>query len=486
MIQFADVVADVLAAETEDFSQRDPGTFFASHVGFCLRHLYLSKLGLTVQAERRGQYKVSRLIQSYLEDCVSDRHPRLEVGASVQFSDGPLQFVGRCNLFDADAGIAYALKTRNGWYKFTPPIQRHLDQLHIYMQGLGVERGQLVYVSNNDIDDLCVWPATDTETDYVTFNQERFESLVTKAQQIRDAIVKQGIATEPAEIPFQRCGCYFCENEQLSFPTTTGEPRQQTAAGSTTTTTTQTQNSRNTSQSSSGGSTDHDSAIHPSEVDDRDSMPRLTPDTSPTLHTDEMHVPVELRELQLWVVWDGRSKIALAPWQEGTMYPCEWANSKPVNPRRPFQKARMVTELPVHAIHQAWPFPNENDLPSAVLPAILLPHDPPAPPVTVVDLDDVRDPDTGHVSAEAKQIVDLLNGYAELSASGTGLHVYGRGALPDNAGPFHASLADRGTIEIYDRSRFIASTWRHVTDTPRNRIPNVQNEITALVTRYTT
>lgn len=41
------------------------------------------------------------------------------------------------------------------------------------------------------------------------------------------------------------------------------------------------------------------------------------------LEADGRHIPQGLRDLELWVLWDGRSKVALAPWQEDTMYPCE-------------------------------------------------------------------------------------------------------------------------------------------------------------------
>jgi hypothetical protein len=168
----------------------------------------------------------------------------------------------------------------------------------------------------------------------------------------------------------------------------------------------------------------------------------------------------------VWVVWDGRSKVALAPWQEGTMYPCEWAASKDVDPRRSFGKAQMVAELPMDTIHDSWPFPDGDDLPERMRPAVLLPHDPPTPPVTFVDLDDVRDPETGAVPSEAASIVEALGGYAELSASGTGVHVYVRGRLPEGLGAFMAPLANRGTIESYDHSRFTGGSWQHIQDTP--------------------
>ena len=85
---------------------------------------------------------------------------------------------------------------------------------------------------------------------------------------------------------------------------------------------------------------------------------------------------------------------------------------------------------------------------------------------------------------EAANIVEMLGGYAELSASGTGVHVYVRGRLPKGVGAFMAPLADRGTIEIYDHSRFTGETWRHITGTPTDTVPAAQNVITDLVAQY--
>src|SRR5262245_30662834 len=71
-----------------------------------------------------------------------------------------------------------------------------------------------------------------------------------------------------------------------------------------------------------------------------------------------------------------------------------------------------------------------------------------------IDLDDVRDPDTGEVDLWAQQLVDVFNSFAEVSASGTGVHVFCGGRLP---GPGLNSFLDGDgaqRIEVYDRGRF--------------------------------
>jgi putative DNA primase/helicase len=50
------------------------------------------------------------------------------------------------------------------------------------------------------------------------------------------------------------------------------------------------------------------------------------------------------------------------------------------------------------------------------------------------------------------KIVELFDSYAEVSVSGTGVHIFCRGEIPDGKG--HR----RGRIEIYDRSRYFTVT----------------------------
>jgi hypothetical protein len=101
----------------------------------------------------------------------------------------------------------------------------------------------------------------------------------------------------------------------------------------------------------------------------------------------------------------------------------------------------------------------------------------------LVDLDDVRDPATGHISDEAARIVDRLDAYAEVSTSGTGLHLFVRAALPGDLGKFIGDLEDIGHIEFYDHGRAVGATWRHVDGTPQT-VPERQSVITDLITEY--
>jgi putative DNA primase/helicase len=70
-------------------------------------------------------------------------------------------------------------------------------------------------------------------------------------------------------------------------------------------------------------------------------------------------------------------------------------------------------------------------------------------PYAGVDLDGCRDPKTGEIERWAAKTVDRLDGYAEVSPSGTGVHVIVRGKAPNRR---------RGPLEMYSSERFFTVT----------------------------
>ncbi len=71
-----------------------------------------------------------------------------------------------------------------------------------------------------------------------------------------------------------------------------------------------------------------------------------------------------------------------------------------------------------------------------------------------IDLDDCRNPETGVIAEWAQEILALYGTYAEVSPSGTGVKLFGRGKLP-----YTRKLPDR---EAYDSGRFFTVTGRPV------------------------
>lgn len=81
------------------------------------------------------------------------------------------------------------------------------------------------------------------------------------------------------------------------------------------------------------------------------------------------------------------------------------------------------------------------------------------PSLVGIDLDHCID-DADNLTPEAKEIVETLNSYSEITPSGRGLRVFVKGKLPDGA-------RRKGTIEIYDDLRYLTLTGNHYKGTPR-------------------
>lgn len=86
-------------------------------------------------------------------------------------------------------------------------------------------------------------------------------------------------------------------------------------------------------------------------------------------------------------------------------------------------------------------------------------------PYTGIDLDGCRDPETGEVEAWATGVLDELDGYSELSPSGTGFHIIVRGKLPRSG--------RRGKVEAYSSERFFTMTGNGV----KREIPERQEQL---------
>jgi putative DNA primase/helicase len=70
-------------------------------------------------------------------------------------------------------------------------------------------------------------------------------------------------------------------------------------------------------------------------------------------------------------------------------------------------------------------------------------------PYTGIDLDGVRDPDTGDLEPWAAQLIKASGGYAEVSPSGRGVHLYLKGDVPSRKG---------SGIEVYSTKRYFRVT----------------------------
>jgi len=95
-------------------------------------------------------------------------------------------------------------------------------------------------------------------------------------------------------------------------------------------------------------------------------------------------------------------------------------------------------------------------------------------PYCGVDLDGCVDPETGEITKLARQIIDRVDSYSEISPSGTGVKIFIKGTIP---GPRRKN--PQKNIEVYDRRRFFAVTGHHIPGTPKT-MESRQEELEAL------
>ena len=95
------------------------------------------------------------------------------------------------------------------------------------------------------------------------------------------------------------------------------------------------------------------------------------------------------------------------------------------------------------------------------------------------DFDNCRDPDTGEIHGEAWEYIEKYDLPAYLSTSGTGVHAFGYGSLPEGIKPsFEIELGEWDatpqkfeeppSMETYASARFFALTGEHIVDTPQS------------------
>jgi hypothetical protein len=95
-------------------------------------------------------------------------------------------------------------------------------------------------------------------------------------------------------------------------------------------------------------------------------------------------------------------------------------------------------------------------------------------PYCGIDLDGCVDPETGEITKLARQIIDRMDSYSEISPSGTGVKIFIRGLVP---GPRRKN--PQKNMEVYDRKRFFTVTGHHLAWTPKT-IEDRQEELEAL------
>ncbi|XGI84778.1 hypothetical protein ACEU6E_10905 (plasmid) [Halorutilales archaeon Cl-col2-1] len=175
---------------------------------------------------------------------------------------------------------------------------------------------------------------------------------------------------------------------------------------------------------------------HPEDTDTDGGTPRLDteyPDEDTPITPNFESIPDELKDRDQWLCWreeerDGeKTKIPVNPRKgqgfASTTDPDTWAS---------FDTAQLYYESNSDVDGVGFVF-SESDT------------------ICGVDLDHCRDPETGDIDDWARDIVDRLDTYTEVSVSGTGLHVLVHGIIPEGGNR-------KGDVEMYGKARYFTIT----------------------------
>jgi len=185
-------------------------------------------------------------------------------------------------------------------------------------------------------------------------------------------------------------------------------------------------------------------------------MPSTNPPT-PALETGTY--PSDRRDHDQWLTWkptgDDR-KVPRAPYAHPE-WPERYVNAQKSSVWTDFETARDWVEKLSGGFALAYVIRNRDEYADEDL--------------VVVDYDDARDPRTGAIHPLVHEHLQTAGSYADVSPSGTGVHILCRGRLPEDVTTIADDLPEHdafpeASIEVYDSARFVAMSGRHLVGTP--------------------
>lgn len=203
--------------------------------------------------------------------------------------------------------------------------------------------------------------------------------------------------------------------------------------------------------------------------------PRLIP-------TGDHYYPDWLKSTEWWVNWvrahpfgeDGEvnwdavpTKQPVAPYDRGHAKPTQWnqAMSDEEHPSTSFEEVERWDGMAVGSEVES----HERVISDEIGIGIIIPvgggdedRD-----VVLIDWDDVRRPETGEVHPVVAEAISQLDGYAEISQSGEGVHQFVFGEIPGGFSKFLRHIDDEPfvgddlpMVEMYSSGRLTAMTGR--------------------------
>jgi len=216
-------------------------------------------------------------------------------------------------------------------------------------------------------------------------------------------------------------------------------------------------------------------------------------DMHTAIRSGDHFYPDELQTREWWVDWvlaHRYAKQPIAPYWTHTAKPVKW-NFGLSDEDHPSTDYATVHEWEGAEIGTDLSAPKRVQSDTVGI-GIIIPPNQDGQTITLLDWDDVRDPDTGEIHPVAADALEAADCYAEVSQSGKGIHQFVFGEIPGGLKKFIRHVDDepfvgddRPQIEMYQSGRLCAMTGEHVRGSGRN-VSEEQDLIDRLCWEYGT
>lgn len=147
--------------EKRNGEKKEQKSWYASSLGGCLRGIYFQRLGVKPDTELTDRelrvFNVGNQMEDWLIKLISSQK-KVKAETQVRVYSEEWNLSGKVDLVMEYNGIKkiYEIKTKHSrafWWmlKEGKPMRQHEQQLWIYLELLGIEEGNLIYLSKDDL-----------------------------------------------------------------------------------------------------------------------------------------------------------------------------------------------------------------------------------------------------------------------------------------------------------------------------------------------
>ena len=194
----------IKAALSREEDRLRVGFYRPSLLPSCLKRQFLIyKRGLSVSEEKAGLFEIGRMFHEFLSRAFKDK------GLTIKAVEAPFIIVslcgdelirinGRADLIISLNGEDYIIEVKSIRSLPNEPFKHHVQQLQLYLDGYGINRGFLIYLEKTFLRNR-IFP--------INFNLEEFKRLLNRAAKLHECLIND---VEP-QIDAEPWECRFCE-----------------------------------------------------------------------------------------------------------------------------------------------------------------------------------------------------------------------------------------------------------------------------------